>query len=95
MAQRNVGSQRDFADKHFLPLRLQLPNGSALSGLPKPFTLLLIALAFLFCLFAILSFVVVFSLILSYAFSIFTNICLLTALGKSPIIIIGRKDMLE
>lgn len=45
--------------------------------------------------FALLSFGVVFSLILSYAFSIFTNICLLTALGKSPIIIIGRKDMLE
>ena len=45
--------------------------------------------------FVFLPFVVVFSLILSYAFSIFTNICLLTALGKSPIIIIGRKDMLE
>lgn len=45
--------------------------------------------------FVFLPFVVVFSLILSYAFSIFTNICLLTALGKTPIIIIGRKDMLE
>ena len=45
--------------------------------------------------FVFLSFVVVFSLILSYAFYIFANICLLTALGKSPIIIIGRKDMLE
>lgn len=76
--------QRDFADKHFLPLRLQRPNGSALSGLSKLFTSL-----FLF------PFVVVFSLILSYAFFIFTNICLLTALGKSHIIIIGRKDMLE
>lgn len=76
--------QRDFADKHFLPLRLQRPNGSALSGLSKLFTSL-----FLF------PFVVVFSLILSYAFFIFTNICLLTALEKSHIIIIGRKDMLE
>ena len=84
MAQENVGLQRDFADKHFLPLRLQRPNGSALSGLSKLFTSL-----FLFPL------VVVFSLILSYDFSIFTNICLLTALGKSHIIIIGRKDMLE
>ena len=45
--------------------------------------------------FVFLPFVVVFSLILSYDFSIFANICLLTALGKSPIIIIGRKDMLE
>ena len=45
--------------------------------------------------FVFLPFVVVFSLILSYDFSIFTNICLLTAMGKSPIIIIGRKDMLE
>jgi len=76
VAHRYVGSQRDFAGKHFLPLRLQRPNGSALSGLSKPFTLLLIARAFLFCLFAILSFVVVFSLILSYAFSIFANIFL-------------------
>jgi hypothetical protein len=84
VAQENVGLQRDFADKHFLPLRLQRPNGSALSGLSKLFTSL-----FLF------PFVVVFSLILSYDFSIFTNICLLTALEKSPIIIIGRKDMLE
>ena len=40
-------------------------------------------------------FVVVFSLILSFAFLIFTNICLLTAMRKSHIIIIGRKDMLE
>ena len=45
--------------------------------------------------FVFLIFVVFFSLILSYDFSIFANICLLTALGKSPIIIIGRKDMLE
>lgn len=45
--------------------------------------------------FVFLPFVVVFSLILSYDFSIFANICLLTALGKSHIIIIGRKDMLE
>ena len=34
--------QRDFADKHFLPLRLQRPDGSALSGLPKPFALCLL-----------------------------------------------------
>jgi hypothetical protein len=40
VAQENVGLQRDFADKHFLPLRLQRPNGSALSGLSKLFTLL-------------------------------------------------------
>ena len=53
MAQENVGLQRDFADKHFLPLRLQRPNGSALSGLPKPFTLLLIARTFLLFLFAL------------------------------------------
>jgi hypothetical protein len=65
VAQENVGLQRDFADKHFLPLRLQRPNGSALSGLSKLFTSL-----FLF------PFVVVFSLILSYDFSIFTNIFL-------------------
>ena len=45
--------------------------------------------------FVFLTFVVFFSLILSYAYLVFTNICLLTALGKSPIIIIGRKDMLE
>jgi hypothetical protein len=92
VAQENVGLQRDFADKHFLPLRLQRPNGSALSGLSKLFTLLLIARTFLLFLFP---FVVVFSLILSYAFFIFTDICLLTALEKSHIIIIGRKDMLE
>jgi len=92
VAQENVGLQRDFAGKRSLPLRQQRPDGSALSGLPKPFTLLLIARTFLLFLFPL---VVVFSLILSYDFSIFTNICLLTALGKSHIIIIGRKDMLE
>jgi hypothetical protein len=53
VAQENVGLQRDFADKHFLPLRQQRPEGSALSGLPKPFTLLLIARTFLLFLFAL------------------------------------------
>lgn len=59
---------------------MALPSVDFLNSLPR---------------FFFLPFVVVFSLILSYDFSIFTNICLLTALGKSPIIIIGRKDMLE
>ena len=38
--------QRDFAGKRSLPLRQQRPDGSALSGLPKPFTLLLFVLTF-------------------------------------------------
>lgn len=59
---------------------MALPSVDFLNSLPR---------------FFFLPFVVVFSLILSYDFSIFTNICLLTALGKSHIIIIGRKDMLE
>ena len=33
-------SQKDFAGKRSLPLRQGRPDGSALSGLPKPFTLL-------------------------------------------------------
>ena len=59
---------------------MALPSADFLNPLPR---------------FVFLTFVVFFSLILSYAYLVFANICLLTALGKSPIIIIGRKDMLE
>ena len=40
---------KDFAGKRSLPLRQQRPDGSALSGLPKPFTLCLFVL---FCSYA-------------------------------------------
>ena len=39
--------QTDFIGKRSLPLRLQRPDGSALSGLPKPFTLFSFVLTFL------------------------------------------------
>ena len=39
--------QTDFIGKRSLPLRLQRPDGSALNGLPKPFTLFSFVLTFL------------------------------------------------